>query len=65
VGSLLRLTLRDVDGRPKLESIARIAWSNPAADGGLWIGLALMEPARPRAIPARRKPRAVSRVEVA
>ena len=65
VGSLLRVTLRDVDGRPKLESIARIAWSSPAADGGLWIGLALLEPARPRAIPVRHKPRAVGSVEVA
>ena len=65
VGSLLRVTLRDVDGRRRLESIARIAWSSPAADGGLWIGLALVEPGRPRAIPVRRKPRAVSSVEVA
>ncbi len=65
LGSLLRVTLRDVDGRPKLESIARIAWSGPAADGGFWIGLSLLEPGRPRAIPVRHKPRAVRSVELA
>jgi len=65
LGSLLRVTLRDVDGRPKLESIARIAWASPAADRGFWIGLALVEPARPRAIPVRHKPRALGSVEVA
>ena len=33
VGSLLRVTLREVDGQPRLESIARIAWSSPTIDG--------------------------------
>jgi hypothetical protein len=65
VGSLLRVTLREVDGRPMLESIARIAWSTPSIDGGLWIGLTLMEASRTRPIRVRYKPRAVSSVEVA
>jgi hypothetical protein len=65
VGSLLRVTLRDVDGQPRLERIARIAWSNPATDGGHWIGLALLEAERPRPIAVRHRPRAAKSVEVA
>jgi hypothetical protein len=65
VGSLLRVTLREVDGHPTLESIARIVWSAPSIDGGLWIGLSLLEAARPRPIRVRYKPRAVRSVEVA
>ncbi len=65
VGSLLRVTLREVDGRPTLESIARIVWSAPAIDGGLWIGLSLVEAARPRPIRVRYQPRSVRSVEVA
>jgi hypothetical protein len=44
VGSLLRVTLREVDGKPRLEGIARIVWSSPTIDGGHWIGLSLLEP---------------------
>ncbi len=65
VGSLLRVTLREVDGRPTLESIARIAWSAPSIDGGLWIGLTLVEASRPRPVRVRHRPRAVYSVEVA
>jgi hypothetical protein len=65
VGSLLRVTLRDVDGRPRLESIARITWSIPTADGGHWIGLALLKAERPRPIAVRHTPRAAKSVEVA
>ena len=42
VGSLLRLVVHDVDGRPALESIGRVAWCNPAADGACWVGLSLL-----------------------
>ena len=65
VGSLLRVTLREVDGRPTLESIARIAWSTPSIDGGLWIGLTLVEASRPLPVRVRYRPRAVYSVEVA
>jgi hypothetical protein len=65
VGSLLRVVLRDVDGRPRLESIARITWSGPTVDGGHWIGLALVEPGRPRPIAVRHEPRVAKSVEVA
>jgi hypothetical protein len=65
VGSLLRVTLSDLDGRPRFESIARIAWSSPTVDGGHRIGLALLEPGRRHPIPVRRKPRAARPVEAA
>ena len=65
VGSLLRVTLREVDGRPMLESIARIVWSAPSIDGGLWLGLSLVEAARPRPVRVRYEPRPVRAEEVA
>lgn len=65
VGSLLRVTLRGVDGRPRLESIARIAWSSPTVDGGYWIGLSLIDAGRPRAVPVRHRPTAVEALEIA
>jgi hypothetical protein len=65
VGSLLRVTLREVDGRPSLEGIARIVWSSPTIDGGHWIGLALLEPGRRQPIPARRPRGAASPAEAA
>jgi hypothetical protein len=65
VGSLLRVTLREVDGKPSLEGIARIVWSSPTIDGGHWIGLALLEPGRRQPIPARRPRGAASPAEAA
>ncbi len=47
-GSLLRLVVRDVDGRPTLESLARVAWQRPTQDGRWWLGLALLEGRRQR-----------------
>jgi len=65
VGSLLRVTLREVDGQARLESIARIAWSSPTIDGAHWVGLSLLKPGRRQPIPVRHEPRAVSSVKVA
>jgi len=65
VGSLLRVILRDLDGRPLRESIARIAWSSPTVDGGHWIGLALVEAGQPRPIAVRHQPLAARSVKVA
>ncbi len=50
LGSLLRITLRSIDGRPTLESIARVAWCRP--DGaGFAVGLALLpDPAQVRPV---------------
>lgn len=42
VGSLLRLTLRSIDGRPTLEALARVAWCHPA-NGATLIGLAFVD----------------------
>jgi hypothetical protein len=65
VGSLLRVTLREVDGQPRLEGIARIAWSSPTIDGAYWIGLSWLKPGRRQPVLVRHKPRAVRAVEVA
>ena len=65
VGSLVRVTLREVDGQRRLEGIARIAWSSPTIDGGYWIGLSMLDPGRRQPIPVRHKPRVIDSVEVA
>ena len=65
VGSLLRVTLREVDGQPRLESIARIAWSSPTIDGAHWVGLSLLEPGQRQLALVRHGPRAIGSLEVA
>jgi hypothetical protein len=45
-GSLLRVIVRGVDGRPTLDSIARVVWCLPREDGRFWIGLALVADGR-------------------
>lgn len=65
VGSLLRVTLRAVDGRPEREGIARIAWSSPSSDGGHWIGLSLVAPGRRHPVAVRHHPRTARPAEVA
>ncbi len=54
-GSLLRLVVRGADGRPTLESVARVAWRRENADGGWWLGLSLVDgrESRSRALPNR------------
>jgi hypothetical protein len=56
VGSLLRLTLRSIDGRPALESIARVVWCERREGWALGLELlpdpARLRPVRPAA-PAR------------
>jgi hypothetical protein len=42
VGSLLRVIVADVDGRPALGSLGRVAWSRPVGDGLWHVGLALV-----------------------
>ncbi len=39
VGALLRVAIRDLDGRPSRPSIERVVWCSPARDGRHWIGL--------------------------
>lgn len=43
IGSLLRIVVRSLDGRPARESIGRVAWSSSTADGAFWLGLSLIE----------------------
>jgi hypothetical protein len=42
VGSLLRVVVRGVDGRPALESVGRVAWCRPVRGGACWVGLSLV-----------------------
>jgi len=67
VGSLLRVTLRGVDGTPTRESLARVAWTRPTVDGGQWLGLALVDvfQNRPLRIRYLRQPGHLKGVEVA
>jgi hypothetical protein len=51
VGSLLRLTLRSIDGRPALEALARVVWCHPGQGSSL-MGLSLLEEGRRRVPPA-------------
>lgn len=47
IGSLLRVIASAVDGRPTRESIARVVWCSPTADGAFWLGLSVLERGRP------------------
>ena len=42
VGSLLRVTLRDVDGSTSRTAIERVVWCTEERDGRFWIGLELL-----------------------
>ena len=42
VGSLLRLTVQGLDGRPDRQTIGRVVWSNPDRDSRHWLGLELL-----------------------
>jgi hypothetical protein len=39
VGTLLRLSIRELDGRPSKPCIERVVWCSGADDGRYWIGL--------------------------
>lgn len=55
VGSLLRVTVRSVEGKPRVEAIARVRWAQRTVDGACWLGLAFLEECRPG--PLRVRPR--------
>jgi len=67
LGSLLRVTLRGIDGAPTHEAIARVAWSRPTVDGSHWLGLALLAavPNQPLRIRYLQRPEHLRMVEVA
>ncbi len=39
IGSLLRVTVRSLDGRPRSPSIHRVVWCSTERDGRYWLGL--------------------------
>lgn len=47
VGSLLHVTMRCVDGRPTLETLARVSWCDCDAEGRFLVGLQLVGERRP------------------
>lgn len=65
VGSLLRVAVRGIDGAARREAIARVVWSRPTADGGHWMGLALVEAGAAQAVRIRYLRRPPAPVEVA
>jgi hypothetical protein len=65
VGSLLRVVVRDVDGRPTLESLARVVWCRPCADQSAWLGLSLVMQVRARKGARVRAPSSPLQAEVA
>lgn len=42
-GTLLRVALRNVDGRATLDALVRVVWCDARPDGRYWLGLALLE----------------------
>jgi len=47
VGSLLHVTMRCIDGRPTLETLARVTWCSCDAEGRFLVGLRLVGERRP------------------
>jgi len=46
VGSLLRIIVRCVDGRPTRDFLARVEWCRPGPGGRVWLGTSSMGDAR-------------------
>jgi hypothetical protein len=44
VGSLLRLSLRDIEGRGSDACIGRVVWTSRERDGRHWLGIELLTP---------------------
>jgi hypothetical protein len=42
IGSLLRLCLRDIEGRSNDACVGRVVWSRSEPDGRHWLGLELL-----------------------
>jgi len=45
VGSLLRLSLCDIEGRSSDDCVGRVLWNSNERDGRHWLGLELLTPA--------------------
>lgn len=53
-GTLLRVSVRNVDGRSSLDALARVVWCGARGDGSYWIGLALLDLSKPAESQPRR-----------
>ena len=53
-GTLLRVSVRNVDGRSSLEALAEVVWCGARGDGSYWIGLSLLELTETNAVQPRR-----------
>jgi hypothetical protein len=53
-GTLLRVVVRGIDGRPQLDTLARVAWCEEKANCHLSLGLAILDGEHRRARVARR-----------
>jgi len=42
IGSLLRVTVHEIDGRATPASVHRVVWSSSERDGRFWLGLELL-----------------------
>ena len=61
VGTLLRLCLRDIEGRSGDTCVGRVVWNSSERDGRHWLGLQLLTPAQPECSEAARTRSLVSR----
>jgi hypothetical protein len=54
IGSLLRIIVRSVDGRPSLDAVARVAWvaRNPGAQPRMGLEIVAARERRPFSVPA-------------
>ena len=53
-GSLVRIAVRGVDGRPARVAIARVVWSRATVDGAFWLGLEVVEDCAKKVLRVRR-----------
>jgi hypothetical protein len=53
LGTLLRLVVRGVDGRPVQDVLARVVWCRAADDGRHRLGIALLREQRPKPMRVR------------
>jgi hypothetical protein len=51
IGSLLRVTVRSLEGRAARPSIHRVVWCSAERDGRYWLGLELLSEPRDRSSP--------------
>lgn len=53
IGSLLRVTVRGIDGRPARDVVARVVWCHDADEGRFRIGVEMLRENKPRMMRVR------------